>query len=411
MLVPAQQFQGEHLQAVAKPEMQGSMNFLHMQEDWKIQPQPFYSVDNASYREGYWTADDAVDSTTQGSYSEADQSMDSQDWEPSPRRPQLTVSSARRLRRKRAAGRSTDQLTASEASHGPRKDLLTASPCNGPPASCLDAGMLSELQLKLSECGREGVEDALAAIRGKVWSLSCDPMGCRLVQLALERADQKEASDLVVELHGHVQEAATSPHANYVIQKVVSQLTFNAASFVAEELAGSCARLSKHRFGCRIFCRLLEFFSTESLTLQLVEELLAFGETEELCYHSFAHHVMQKVVEHGIPQHREQVVAALFTDSLACAQHKSASYLVESALRYSRQEDKRVLLGQLSQSDTIADLAISKSGCHVVRALMEAEEIDTQAVLHTIRQIMPQLQETKHGQQLLADLGVEPEIS
>eukprot|EP00930_Biecheleria_cincta_P017204 TRINITY_DN1374_c0_g1_i3.p1 TRINITY_DN1374_c0_g1~~TRINITY_DN1374_c0_g1_i3.p1 ORF type:complete len:484 (-),score=87.13 TRINITY_DN1374_c0_g1_i3:327-1709(-) len=405
MLLPGQQFQCEQLQAAVQPQMHGPIKFLHMPRDWTIQSQPFYIADSYSCGENFWMTDDAADSTTQGSHSEADQSNDSQDWEPSPRWPQLTNSAARRLRRKRVADRFTKQLTTMEACPSYGQDLLTGGPCSDPPAPCLDAEMLSDLQLKLSEDGRKGVEDALAAIRGQVWSLAGDPKGCRVVQLALERASQQEASELVIELHGHVQEAATSPHANYVIQKVVSQLTFSAASFVAEELAGSCARLARHRFGCRIFCRLLEFFSTQSSTLQLVEELL--GETQELCCHSFAHHVMQAVIENGNQRHCKLVVAALLTNPLAFAQDKNASYLVKFAFRYSCQEDNRVLLAQLSHPDAIAALAISQYGCHVVRALMEVEELDTQAVLHIIRQIMPQLRETKRGQRLLVDLGLE----
>lgn len=50
------------------------------------------------------------------------------------------------------------------------------------------------------------------------FAVSC-AAGCRLVQLALETGCH-EAALLTRELHGHVQEAAVSPHANYVIQKV-----------------------------------------------------------------------------------------------------------------------------------------------------------------------------------------------
>jgi len=117
-----------------------------------------------------------------------------------------------------------------------------------------------DLRRKLSEGGRRGVEDTLETLHGQVWSVSQDPVGCRIVQLALERISHQEAAELVKELHGHVQEAATSPRANYVLQKVVSQLTFDAAKFVAEELVGSCGRIARHRFGCRILCRLMEFF-------------------------------------------------------------------------------------------------------------------------------------------------------
>ena len=67
----------------------------------------------------------------------------------------------------------------------------------------------------------QGSDDQISlasdALTGHVWDLSRHPLGCRLVQLALERtSSQKQASQLAAELRGHVQEAMTSPHANYV---------------------------------------------------------------------------------------------------------------------------------------------------------------------------------------------------
>lgn len=68
---------------------------------------------------------------------------------------------------------------------------------------------------------------------GMVWPFSRHPVGCRLIQSALEclgcrllvRVARlrvlpvRLAEQLAWELQGHVKEAATSPHANYVLQK------------------------------------------------------------------------------------------------------------------------------------------------------------------------------------------------
>eukprot|EP00913_Durusdinium_trenchii_P022711 g21330.t1 len=71
----------------------------------------------------------------------------------------------------------------------------------------------------------------------------------------------------------------TSPHANYVLQKLVTQLTWSkGASFVAWELRGDAADLARHRFGCRIFCRLIEFHAAKEGTEDLVEEVLQEAE-------------------------------------------------------------------------------------------------------------------------------------
>ena len=71
---------------------------------------------------------------------------------------------------------------------------------------------------------------------GMVWPFSRHPVGCRLIQSALEVLPVRLAEQLAWELQGHVKEAATSPHANYVLQKVITQLRPPASSFIAEEL-------------------------------------------------------------------------------------------------------------------------------------------------------------------------------
>ncbi|CAE8677151.1 unnamed protein product [Polarella glacialis] len=144
----------------------------------------------------------------------------------------------------------------------------------------------SELRAQL-EAGGSDAASAVSALQANVWALAQDPQGCRLVQLALEKADIRVGKALALELLGHVREAATSPHANFVLQKVVTQLSPSTASFISEELLGNAARFARHPLGCRIICRLLEFCSAEESTQLLVDEQVP-SEALELCRHSFS---------------------------------------------------------------------------------------------------------------------------
>eukprot|EP00438_Fugacium_kawagutii_P029241 Skav229576 [mRNA] locus=scaffold568:769569:775299:+ [translate_table: standard] len=190
------------------------------------------------------------------------------------------------------------------------------------------------------------------------------------------------AEQLAQELRGHVKEAASSPHANYVLQKapgraggagggaghVITQLRPHASTFIAEELLDSGARFARHRFGCRILCRLLEHCTTESSTQRLISRILEDpSEALELCRHNFGHHVVQLVLErghptrrgscrggvvlgrlagaeriavdagisgahHAQPRHKELVLQVLYKDLATNAAHRRASYVVEAAL-------------------------------------------------------------------------------
>lgn len=138
--------------------------------------------------------------------------------------------------------------------------------------------------------------------------------------------------------------------------------------------------------------------------LRLMEELLI--EAENLCSHPFAHHIVQTLIEHGTEVHRRRVAEALLTNPMAYAQHKNASYLVERALCYCCQQDKRALIAKLSQPDAIAVLAVTQFGSYVVRSLLQHEQGRTSAAMEQMRHLIPKLRETKYGQHLMADLGL-----
>lgn len=212
---------------------------------------------------------------------------------------------------------------------------------------------------------------------GMVWPLSRHPVGCRLVQRALEVTPSPFAERLAHELAGHVKEAAASPHANYVLQKVITQLRPGASTFIAEELLENGARFARHRFGCRILCRLLEHCTTEASTQRLISNILEDpAEALELCRHNFGHHVVQLVLERGHPRHKELVLQVLRRDLATNAAHRRASYVVEAALNNCAPKDQYALLQHLLDPSVLQELAQARYGLYVVKTLLRRPEVD-----------------------------------
>eukprot|EP00928_Gymnodinium_smaydae_P081687 TRINITY_DN65164_c0_g1_i1.p1 TRINITY_DN65164_c0_g1~~TRINITY_DN65164_c0_g1_i1.p1 ORF type:complete len:490 (-),score=93.57 TRINITY_DN65164_c0_g1_i1:141-1610(-) len=199
----------------------------------------------------------------------------------------------------------------------------------------------AELMANL-EADEDSKANAVASMRGSVSRLSLESAGCRAVQLALEVCELHVAADLASELRGRVREAVESPHGNYVIQKIIEALPPAHAGFVAEELRGVAARVARHRYGCRILCRLLEHSSAEPSTALLVDE--ALEENADLCRHNFGHHVIECVLEHGQPAQRHKVCADLCESIRSYAQHRTAVLVLEKALVHCGTEERRRLL-------------------------------------------------------------------
>ncbi|CAK9105045.1 Pumilio homolog 6 [Durusdinium trenchii] len=253
---------------------------------------------------------------------------------------------------------------------------------------------------------REGLRgdqaQGMQRLRGQVWHLSRDAAGCRIVQEALE-VGGREAVDLARELEGHVLEAVMCPHANYVVQKVVSHLFVAASSFVVRELQGNAERVAKNGFACRIFCRLLEFSGTDA-TSRLVDELL---EGENLCTHGFAHHVIQSILEYGEEHHKNLIAKMLMSELWTHATHKSSSYLIETALCYCSEEDQDVLVAELGHPEALLRLAMNPFGSFVARSLLQNPKVDAQVALGYLQDHRASVEATAHGLRFLVDVGLE----
>ena len=149
------------------------------------------------------------------------------------------------------------------------------------------------------------------------------------------------AAELLSELKGSVRAATRSPHGNYVIQKAIAVMPPAACSFIVEEICGVGVAVARHRYGCRILCRLLEHMADSPVCAKLIAEVLT--EARHLSRHEFGHHVMESVLEHGQPQQRGCLVKALILEAPSLAGHSCASYVVETALRQGSIEEQQIL--------------------------------------------------------------------
>jgi len=298
----------------------------------------------------------------------------------------MAQNTAARRRRRRG-----EKTTGPEAASG---DLLS-----------LDASRCEQLT-ELLESGSEARSEAVSAIRGSVLGLSFQNSGCRLVQHALQIVDVQTGVELVEELQGRVCEALQSPHANFVIQKVIEVLPCAQSTFVSKELLGTGIATARHRYGCRILCRLMEHCAAEPGTKTLIDEVLE--DSAGLCRHSFGHHVMQCVLEHGSVKQQELIVKSMMDDLPRNVRNRNASYVLERVLMHCDAEIQRVLLAKFLDvgPEMWSLLTRSYLGSHVARSLMQFPRDILPQAMGDIRLATGKLYNTRHGKQLLKELGM-----
>lgn len=256
-----------------------------------------------------------------------------------------------------------------------------------------------DLTTKLEAGGKARCE-ALEQLSDQIRHLTFEPAGCRVVQLAIEVLDQKDSAELLKELRGHVRRAIASPHGNYVIQKIVEVMPCSDASFVAEELRGYGAETARHRFGCRVLCRLLEHSSSNPAGVDVLKEVLM--EAEVLCRDNFGHHVMESVVEHGTAAQKQRVVEALVKQLYLNVGDRNASYVIEAALQHGSPQDQQSLaFALLNHQGGVEALAMNQFGFHIVKTLLRLPGDASKLALNIVQSASQRLQVSKYGARVL----------
>jgi hypothetical protein len=304
---------------------------------------------------------------------------------------------ARRRRGRRAA-------KAKAASDARSTIPILESPAND--EISVSEAMKKELTRQL-EAGGASKRNALSRIHGSVLTMAFEPFGCRVVQLAFDVADAAEKQSFVEELRGHVRDAIASPHANFVIQKIIEVMPISNVTFVAEELQTFASEAARHRFACRVLCRLVEHHLCDEkcskTTNVLIDELL--HEAEKLIHHNFARHVIELILEHGSAKHQQRIALAIRGDIFGNSKSRYASYVVEQALfRCSKTEQDSIASELVGDTQSFVALAVHECGCHVVKAVLKTHGDVAKRAKALLLAGAGKIKASKYGQRLLEEL-------
>jgi len=225
-----------------------------------------------------------------------------------------------------------------------------------------------------------------------------------VLQLALQVTDWRSMAELLPELHGRVLDAIHSPHANFVIQKIIELMPMAQAAFIAEEISGAAVEVACHRFGCRILCRLQEHCASSTRSIPLLDKVIA--EADILCKHPFGHYVIQSVLEHGTMRHREQVMQVLCSNPLTFAFDRNGCYVIQAAMSYCSDEDQELFVDALigAGSDKLATLAQGQFGSNAVRSILRLPGSAALKLKNQLKEVSEDLEATKFGRRVMEDL-------
>lgn len=247
------------------------------------------------------------------------------------------------------------------------------------------------------------------SLSGRIWKMSRDACGCRLVQSALDKAaTDQEKEALTYELHGHVWEAIHCPHANHVLQKVVVLLRPEALQFVVQELlAGGAINASRHKYGCRVVQRLIEYCPPHQ-TCGIVDALLQ--ELTSVAGHPYGNYVIQKAVQHGLQVHQQFIVSAIKADIGSFATDPNLSAVLGAAIEHCDAHSAELAAMLVEDGRLLVAMACSRLGhasiSHVLDALSPSHYAQAKRLLRNERKT---LRASRFGKQVLQVLAEDTE--
>jgi len=208
------------------------------------------------------------------------------------------------------------------------------------------------------------------SIRGRVWKLSQQSIGCREVQRALDCYQNKaDKARLAFELRGHVLEALECPYANHVLQKSINSLWPSDLQFVIDELMsgpGSVERAAMHKYGCRVVQRLLETCPSTQVA-GMAESLVS--KADLLIQHAYGNYVIQCLLQNGTALVKRRLVQRLVElPLLGVCSNVCSRAVVKAALCEAAEEDALLLARSITQTPGLVG-RLTREKCSILKFL------------------------------------------
>ena len=283
---------------------------------------------------------------------------------------------------------------------------------------------------KFFEYGSREHRISLAHVmQGHVLSLSLQMYGCRVVQKALENVPSDEQILLVQELEGHVLRCVKDQNGNHVIQKCIECVPLRtSAPFLTASFLSQASTLAMHPYGCRVIQRIFEHGPPEHSDA-LLDELLK--NTGTLIQDQYGNYVIQHVLEHGKPSERTRIIKFLQGRLLEYSRHKFASNVVEKCVSFGSDSERQELIEEVlkpipaeddnannsSSSEVVVPLHLmmkDQFANYVVQKMLEVVDGGPQRdmILNCIKPHLAQLRKYTYGKHILAKvermLGLAP---
>eukprot|EP01119_Soliformovum_irregulare_P016524 TRINITY_DN4790_c0_g1_i2.p1 TRINITY_DN4790_c0_g1~~TRINITY_DN4790_c0_g1_i2.p1 ORF type:complete len:432 (+),score=98.17 TRINITY_DN4790_c0_g1_i2:1394-2689(+) len=186
---------------------------------------------------------------------------------------------------------------------------------------------------------------------GKVYSISRDQQGCRLLQKKLEEKDPQVVEIIFSEIYDHITELMTDPFGNYLCQKLLEHCNDHQRYLVVQRVAPQLVVISKNMHGTRAVQKMIESLSS-SAQIQLIVEVLSES-VVELIQDLNGNHVIQRCLQRLSNGEDNQFIYDAVTTANNCVQvatHRHGCCVLQRCIDHGSENQKVQLIQEITKN-------------------------------------------------------------
>lgn len=247
---------------------------------------------------------------------------------------------------------------------------------------------------------------------GNIYSICTDQFGCRFLQKQLDLLG-KEAADIIFkETKDHTVELMTNSFGNYLIQKLLEIVTVEQRIVITKIAAPHFVEIALNPHGTRALQKLVECTETDEGAEIIVEYLSP--SIIMLSKDLNGNHVVQKCLQKLKPKHFQFIFDAVCNEFTEIATHRHGCCVLQRCLDHGIPEQRQTLCNKLLEY--IDMLPMDPFGNYVVQYVItkETEEDNydyTHKIVHLLKPKVTILSLHKFGSNVVEKLLRTPVVS
>ncbi|KAF9763950.1 Pumilio like protein 2 [Nosema granulosis] len=197
--------------------------------------------------------------------------------------------------------------------------------------------------------------------------MSKDQEGSRLIQNKIEVATEEELAWFFDQIEESLFDLSTNLFGNYVVQKIIPQLSHPQKECVLEEFSDKIYGLSIHPYGCRVIQKIMESIECIDYIKKEIKDHV-FGLIED----QNGNHVIQKYIEKS--KDKSLIIQAFEKNSVYLSTHRYGCRVIQRLLEFCEQQDvKRILSILISNLESLVN---DQYGNYVIQHMLTVSDKD-----------------------------------